>query len=462
MKEQKPLKNAKSSTFLFSDFRFKHCRSLMVVLLIAVYGFYCPVVVFAGYKATFTPKISIREEYTGNVFFTSEDTEDDFVTVVSPGFDVEISGKRKGITISYTPEASFYSNNSENDTLRHNASINGWVDISRNTRLEIYNTFRRTEEPFTRPEEALTVEQPPAEVDTTRRRRLEPYYTNTTGFNLAQQIGKTDSVTIGYAYSILENEDSDVQDNARHNPSIAFSHQFSPYMDIGLSADYMRGEFSGESDDFDSFRGGFTLNRNFTKHFSGNVRYTHTIMDFKGETEDYQIYDPSIGFGYVFGENASVSLNIGYFIQDRRNSEDETGLSVNGNVGKTWQFKRGAINISGSSGYGESYFGAENLGFNTYYQVAGVGNYMFTKSLNGRLFGSYRENKYVNLVDDRTDKVSIAGVEVTYSPLTVKWLNFSLTYTYRQMDSTEDENDFEEDRVQLNISMTPSRVIQLN
>ena len=423
-----------------------------------------PSAALAGYKTTFSPNISINEEYTGNVFYTNEDTEEDFVTVVSPGFDLEVDGKNKGVTVSYSPAASFYARNSENDTLRHDASVNGWIDVTRNARIELFDTFRRTEQPI-----ALADEEPspadlavPAEVDTTRRRGLEPYYTNTIGINWSQRIGKTDEFTMGYAYSILENEDPEVQDNARHSPTIGYSHQFSQFMDAQVNFDYERGEFSGDSDNFDNWSGGLTLTRQFTKRFAGNIRYNHTIMDFRGDTEDYRIYDPSVGVGYTLGEDLTLAVNVGYFVQDRQQSDDETGLSIDGNIGKTWQFRRGSIDLSGSSGYGESYFGAENLGFNTFYQGEGSGSYSFTKSFRGRIFGSYRETDYVNSADDRTDQISTAGIGFTYDPLTIDWLSCSLTYTYRRMDSTIDENDYEEDRVLLNFNLIPSKTIRFD
>jgi len=413
-----------------------------------------------GYQATFTPKISIKENYTGNVFFTNENQKSDFITVVSPGFTLEASERDKGVSISYDAGFSFYSSHAENDTLRHNARLAGWTDLSKVTKLEFYDIFQRTEEPAADTAET-DIEEIAAEEDTTRRTGRQPYYTNAAGFNLTHQIGKSDSLNLGYVYSILENEDPAVEDNAKHNPSVGFSHRFSPYLDIGTNFAYTKGEFD-TSDNFDQWEGSLKLTKRFTEHLGGFIQYAHTLMDFKGDSENYQIYDPSIGINYTIAEGTSLSLGVGYFVQDRKESEDESDLSLNGDIGIAWQLKRGSVKITASSGYDQSYFGSENLGFNTYMGVQGAGSYGLTKSLSGNISASYKENDYVNLTTGRKDRISSAGIGFTFKPLTIKWLSIGLDYSYRNHNSTIDADDFDEDSVQFNISISPSQPIRLN
>ena len=413
-----------------------------------------------GYQATFTPRISINENYTGNVFFTNEDQESDFITVVSPGFTLEASERSKGVSISYDAGFSYYNKNNQNNTVRHNARLAGWTNLSKITRLEFYDTFQRTEEPFADTAET-DLEEIAAAEDTTRRTGRQPYYTNDLGFNLTHQIGKSDSLTLGYVYSILENEDPTVEDNASHNPSIGFSHRFSPYLDIGTNFAYTKGEFD-TSDNFDQWEGSLRLNKRFTEHLGGFLNYSHTIMDFKGESEDYQIYDPSIGINYTITEETTFSLGVGYFVQDRELSEDEANFSINGDIGLAWQLRRGSINLSVSSGYDQSYFGAENLGYYTFSGIQGAVNYGLSKSLTGNISASYRENDYANLTPNRKDRIGQAGFGLTFNPLTITWLSIGLHYSYRTHNSTLDANDFVEDSVQFNISISPSQPIRLN
>lgn len=422
----------------------------------------------AEYKIVLTPSLSIDTEYTHNVDLSEDDRESDYVIVTTPGLDFEVSKKSRGVIISYEPGYSQYFRKTEYNTFRHSANLSAWTDISRRTKLNFHDSFSRSEEPIT-------------ETDTTIRRGREPYYTNSARLNLTHQLGKSDSISLGYVFSILENKDPDIEDNVKHNPSIGFSHTFNPYMSMNTQISYIRGEFDGDDDvdndiedDFDQWNGSLQLTRKFTKYLDGFVQYSHTHMDFEGdsedpegENEDYQIYDPSIGINYTIAEGTFLSLSVGYFYRDRKYSSDNSGLTVNGDIGKTWALKRGSVNITGASGYDESYFGAENLGFNLYKQVRSAANYRFTRTLSGDIYASYRITDYKDVEDDREDKNTTAGLGLTYTSR-IRWLPFSIgiSYEYISVDSTQSENDYEDNRVQFNISMnktkTFSKPIRLN
>ncbi len=423
---------------------------LKIYFFAAIYTL-LPAISDAEYKIVFTPSISITGEYTNNVDLSDDDEESDYITTISPGFDLEISKRIRGLIISYEPGYSEYAKHSKYNTWRHSAQFLGWTDISKKTKIEINDSFRYSEEPI-------------SEEDTTIREGREPYYTNSAGINLTHQLGKSDSISMGYTYSILENEDPDVEDNARHNPSMTYSHNFNPYLSLDTNVSYTRGEFE-VSDDFDNWNGSLILTKKFTKYLDGSIQYSHTIMDYKGNTEDYKIYNPSIGMNYIIAEDTFLSLNVGYFIQDRENSDDESGLTLSGNLGKTWRFKRGSINLTGASGYEESYFGAESLGFDIFYQATCTATYAFTRYISGNINGSYRSDTYVNLDPEREDRTKNAGLGLTFrSP--IRWLPVSigLSYFYYSVDSSLSENDYEDQRVQLNVSIskTLSKPIRLN
>ena len=423
---------------------------LKIYFLAAIYTL-LPAISDAEYKIVFTPSISITGEYTDNVNLSDDDEESDYITIISPGFDLEISKTIRGVIISYEPGYSIYEKNASYNTWRHSAQFFGWTDISKKTKIELNDSFRYSEEPI-------------SEEDTTIREGREPYYTNSAGINLTHQLGKSDSISMGYTYSILENEDPDIEDNARHNPSMTYVHKFNPYLSLDTNVSYTRGEFE-VSDDFDNWNGSLTLANKFTKYLDGFIQYSHTIMDYKGNTEDYIIYDPSIGINYIIAEDTFLSLNVGYFIQDREKSDDESGLTLSGNLGKTWRFKRGSINLTGASGYEESYFGAESLGFDIFYQAKGTATYAFTRYISGNINGSYRSDTYVNVDPEREDRTKNAGLGLTFrSP--IKWLPVSigLSYLYHSVDSSLNENDYEDQRVQLNVSIskTLSKPIRLN
>ncbi|MGP8330800.1 MAG: outer membrane beta-barrel protein [Methanosarcinaceae archaeon] len=395
-----------------------------------------------GFQATFTPGISFSEEYTDNHYRTNNNKEHEYITTISPSFKAQILEKTGGAEIFYKPSYVVYDKFDENNILRHSANLSGWAEIAKNFRLNVSDSFVYTEEPDT-------------EEDATIRKSREPYYTNSAGLNLTCQFGESDSFKLGYLHSILENEDSDIEDNERHNPSIAITYWFIPrQLALETNVSYTRGELE-ISDDFDNWTGNVKLIKKFAKHFRGFIQYTHTYMDYQGDSKKYQIYDPSIGIDYTIDQDTHLSFSVGYFYQDREESEAESGPSISGNLGKSWTFKRGSINFTGSSGYDETYFGAENLGFDIFYQAQYNASYSFTKHIRGNISSSYRRDKYMNLKTERKDNTAKAAIGLTFQPL--QWMSIGLNYTYQLVNSTLDENDYVENKGLISIILSPSR-----
>ena len=400
-----------------------------------------------GFQATFTPGISFSEEHTDNHYRTNNNKEHEYITTISPSFKTQILEKTSGAEIFYKPSYVAYDKFDENNILRHSANFSGWAEIVKNFRLNVSDSFVYTEEPDT-------------EEDATIRRRREPYYTNSAGLNLICQFGASDSFKLGYLHSILENEDPGIEDNERHNPSIAITYWFIPrQLGLETNVSYTRGELE-ISDDFDNWTGNVRLIKSFAKYFRGFIQYTHTYMDYQGDSENYQIYDPSIGIDYTIDQDTHLSFSVGYFYQNREKSENESGLSINGNLGKSWTFKRGFIKVTGSSGYDETYFGAENLGFDIFYQAQYNASYSFTKYISGNISTSYRRDKYVNLATERKDNTSKAVIGLTCQPL--QWMFIRLNYIYQSVDSTLDENDYVENKGLISITLSPSRPFRKN
>ena len=104
--------------------------------------------------------------------------------------------------------------------------------------------------------------------------------------------------------------------------------------------------------------------KRFTRNFEGHLAYSHIYVDFEKTKEDYQIYNPSIGFDYSVAQDKRIAIDVGYFIQDNSkrigNIDDESGPTADGVFEKT--FQRGSISLLGSAGYVVAFFGAENLG----------------------------------------------------------------------------------------------------
>ena len=79
------------------------------------------------------------------------------------------------------------------------------------------------------------------------------------------------------------------------------------------------------------------------------------------------------------------------------------------------------------------------------------------RTVGASISGSFRNNKYSDLEEDRTDQTWDLGFSITYKPTSVKWLNCRLGYTYRELDSDDEESNYQEDRIIFTINMVPNK-----
>ena len=430
------------------------------IFIVTACTFFLTTSITFAYQFTFTPRISVSQEYTDNYFLTDSNKEHEYITTISPGFTAQILGKNSGAELLYDPEYAKYDKYDENDTWRHTVGFSAWSDIARNTRIEITDSFLYTEDPLIDSDIAtLLTENPDASIDSTIRRGREPYYRNTAGINLTHQFGRDDSFNLGYRYSFLENDDPELTDDKSHNPYMGVTFWFGPEWGLEIMGDYTRSEFDesndsfDDSDDSDQWYGSTRLIKRITRHLEGFVQYAHTALNYDGTTEDYQVYNPSAGFNYTISNDIFFSLGIGYSILDREESDNDSVMSANGSLTKT--FRRGSINIVGSGGYEESDFGAETLGVTEFYQLGGSATYQFARYFSGNIFGSYRNNQYIDEDPEREDDITIAGVGLSMQAL--EWMSLSLDYAYRKVDSTLDEDNYDENRVIFRITLFPPR-----
>lgn len=400
-----------------------------------------------------TPWISAGEKYTDNILLTDDDTQTDRITTVSPGIRYNLIGKTNELTLSYSPTFSYYDKHPDYDTVRHNAIAEGRLWLARHTEFTVRNVFLKTEEP-------VTGQEPE---DETVHESREPYYTNTATAEISHHFGTSDTISFGYRDTLRNTEDPFEEDSKSHNPYINLIYWFRPHVGIDTRADYTRGDFAEGTDDFDRWRGYVRLIKRLTPHVDIFAQYTHTDMHFKGENQDYEIYDASIGTDYTITERTSLSLSAGYFIQDRepgpgddQSDEDETGVALNAAMQKTWD--HGLVSLTAETGYRESYFGAENLGFDKYRRIYGTAHYRFFKQFSGNISGYFRKDNYLNTIDNREDSSGGGTVGMGYEPL--PWMNIEVQYAYRGRDSSIDVNDYRENSIILTITLIPAHPIR--
>jgi len=413
---------------------------------------------------TVQPSLTVSQEYTDNLFQTDDEEESEWITVVSPRLDLSLIGKDLQVELGYAPGFSFYNDNSEFDSVRHSGNLSIRKDLSRHLRLTVTDVLTRTEEPYTRGEltlrEGETLEEM---IDYTVRQSREPRLTNTARTRLEYEFGPKSRAYAGYSYGIVEDDNPEESDSTRHVPQAGVTYWFGNHYGVDLSGSYTRADFSSDNelfepdDDFDQWDGSLRLLRNFTRHLDGFVRYSHTAIDYEGDREDYQVYRPSIGIDYRFAERGSGSVGVSYYYQDYGDGpearDDESGFLLDADVNYSWAKPRWNLTLTGSSGYEETRFGSENLGFTIYYGAGAAYSYSLTRRATAELNLNYRFNRYTDEDPEREDHVASVRGGLNYQVL--RWLFVNLSDTFRMVESNIDEEQYTENSVVLSLTFQP-------
>ena len=195
----------------------------------------------------FTPRASVNQTYTDNLFLTENNRDDDFITDVSAGFTAQLLGRTSGLDLSFDPGYVFYQEFNENDTWRLPANLRAYIQPSKNTRLEFRDNFLRTEDPITR--DQLAVQEGGVEEtgDTTVRREREPYYRNTARLAYTQQLGLEDRFYAGALYGLLRNDSDFEEDNDEYRLNAGLDYWFTQRFGGQFFGEYTRGEYDQQS-----------------------------------------------------------------------------------------------------------------------------------------------------------------------------------------------------------------------
>jgi hypothetical protein len=413
------------------------------VFFVAICTLFLTTSVTFGYQVTFTPRSRAIVEYTDNVNHTRNNKQEDTITTVSVGGDLDITGKTAGLKLSYDPTYAFYDKNTQDDTWRHYARAAGFWDMTQGTRLDITDSFTISEDPVD------------DEADPTYRRGRNRYTRNTANINLGHQFGPADSFNLGYDYTTLENQNDFYEGSTRYNPYADVIWWFIPNSyGIDFRGDFTKGEFD-RSDDFDSWNGRLRLRKRFSTQFDAFLQYAYMKTEYDGVTENYKINDAGIGFTYIASEDTDLTLVVSYAQRDRELSDDQDGVILTGNINTKWDWHRSTLSLNGSSGYDQDTFGSENYGFYLYGRINGTYAYDFTRNFSGNISAGYGYNRYIDLDPELEEQNINAGTGLSWQAL--DWMQLRIQYTYRTLYSNEEFREYDENRVFFSITFSPSR-----
>ncbi len=209
----------------------KICTLLMALL------FFPSQVTADTYRFELTPSLSIEEVYDDNINLDKTDMKSDFMTMVSPRIRLDTQFEKKHLEFSYFPTIVRYKEEDGNNTVRHTGSLTYGQDISRHLRLDLTDTYLKSEDPLEVTEGVETV-----------RRTRRTYQRNNGQGSLRYLFGPENALTAGYDHSTQENEEESIDGGKTQNPFASLTYQFNIRNGMQVDYRYTKAEFYREDD----------------------------------------------------------------------------------------------------------------------------------------------------------------------------------------------------------------------
>jgi hypothetical protein len=411
---------------------------------------------------TFTPRVSVTEEYNDNIDLDRKDKMDDFITTVSPGATVEWLGQTAGLRVSYDPAYSVYADHDEFNSWSHRSEASIWNDFTRSTRLELSNFFLYTQDPLA--QDTVTENNDIIVQGNNRSRNQDTYFNDNAIARLSHAFGPEDTTYAQFGYGIFKYDDPDQDDGQFFRPAAGVVYWFSQWTGMELHADYTRGIYDeNTSSDFNNYQGRLRLNQRMTRQFGlyGQYQQIYRKWDDPSDTptaggdiqQDYYVYAPSAGVFYQFDPTLTASLGIGWFYQQIDNGNDQSGPFLSANINKLWDYQRWSIQLRSSSGIDSQDFADDQQGFERFVQSELIGRYNFTREFWGDLGLRFRYSDFINSEDDEKDYRYTVDAGLSYQVL--RWMTLRLGYAFNKLDAVNSTDDYEQNRVYATITLQP-------
>jgi hypothetical protein len=418
----------------------------------------CPVTAAADigdFVSRFYPYLTVSEQYTDNVFLTSTNKVDDFLTVVSPGIrfsTVDSANPQSGLDLNYILGLNFYAKNSDLNYISHTGEMNAWYTYNRRLFLRIREYFIRSENPLERsylagslPNEFLPVNQQGRFIYT--RNVVEP--------SIGYQLGREDRIDLFYRNTIYNNENPQIQDSQENHIRPRLSYWFDIRNGIEVEGAVTRGTFSGpqtqtfgNADDFWSYRPRVRYIYRFNPRTSifGEALYEH--FDVQSPGVNYDIYNPSVGMTHAFSPTLSVRGQFGYFWEKPQTGSMQNGFTYDAGITQASRYTTYVFAFRG--GYTNTFFTSQNFGFTKFHEVMGIITHRLAQRISVGANASVSRVEYVNAAPDHTDWIWRVGGRASYTPL--RWLSLSLDAYHAQNDSELASTNYSENRVFFSIT----------
>ncbi len=424
-------------------------KGLAGALLFGAFAFWSPGQVQAEFEEVLSkihPYLTVQEEYTDNLYLSSANTKEDWITTVYPGIRISTLPEKTGgptgipdpwgIDFNYRMGLVFYANNEDLNYISHQGTLNTWYNVGPKLGLRLREYFIRSQEPL---ERSYAADAQPNQYILGTQRDRSIYYRNVVEPGITYKYGKEDSLDFLYRNNIYRTENPTGEDSQENSVNTRLTHWFNIRNGIFLEYGLTLGEFE-RSPDFIGHSGTARYTYRFNPRTSVFAEHTYQHRDFESPGIDYDVYRPSLGIEHAFTPQTRGRLKAGYFWQIPERGSSTNGFSYD--VSLTHLEERISYSLSLQGGPEEDYFTAQNLGFTKSNRATGLITYLPVQRMTLTLSATGGRAEYEN--SDRKDWLWEIGGGASYQLL--KWLSLSLNILHRELDSNVDGANYRENR----------------
>jgi hypothetical protein len=384
-----------------------------------------------GATLEFHPTARLAEEYSDNFFQTSSHAEDNFRTILGPGFTLFLNGARTFGALSTTIDLVHDTAPNTGNEVKVFPSLNLAVRYALSPRLALTLT-----DTFVRSDEANTLDR----LGIRQGRQISD--SNTLGLTVDWLVGRI--ATQAYYRNVLfinEEHDNFGTPGTQNNRGDSITNIVGVNASTRIATDYLVRagyEFSAINELNESNN---TNNNNINDNISNTVfasgsrqfgLYTTggISSSYSWQTEDStNIWNISLFGAYGLPSGLSLAASVGYSILNS-DTQDNEGL-ISANVNASYRFTRAVISVGVFQDFRQTGQQGENFGTvetRTYY---GQFLYQITPFLNAVANVAYSENEPTgtgNVNNNGTEKSLTYGAGINWQAL--RWLTASLRYAY--------------------------------
>ena len=396
-----------------------------LILVITIITIFSPWLAHARWSLT--PRVYVEEQYDDNIFLTERNEQDDFITTVSPGVNLNYQASTGQIILDYEYRRSYYNDFPELDFSGHLGRVEARKDFIPWFGAEVRETFIQSQDPIELT--GLTEFERPSFRTGIRNR----YIRNIVEPEVTFRFGMNRSIRLGYRNHVLRNKAEDIADLDENAGNILLGFRFNIKNGIEVFYEHKSlnygetvppttdGDFDG-----DEIRGTYTYYFNpITTVF---LEYRYYERNFDTEP-DYKVHNPSVGFSRDLLENVSLSASAGYVNRDAEGRKDEGAFSTQADLSA--RYKGLTLSLYGESGFDEDYFSAERLGFNEFWRAGLNARYQILEKFWAGGFFYIERDRFVDI--NRGDRIWSARGSLNCQLL--RWFALSTEYEHSARDS---------------------------